>query len=78
MRDISLHIKTIIHVGYDDDDDEFRFNDASTHEGHLHYNGSFWPKSVSKSHRMQSSKQYVDSHGTAQMCPRQLYTILRC
>ena len=24
---------------YDDDDDEFRFNDASTHEGQLHQNG---------------------------------------
>ena len=23
----------------DDDDDEFRFNDASTHEGHLRQNG---------------------------------------
>ena len=23
-----------------DDDDEFRFNDASTHEGHLHQNGT--------------------------------------
>ena len=26
---------------YDDGDDEFRFNDASTHEGHLHQNGMF-------------------------------------
>ena len=25
--------------GPDDDDDEFRFNDASTHEGHLRQNG---------------------------------------
>ena len=24
---------------YDNDDDEFRFNDASTHEGHLRQNG---------------------------------------
>ena len=24
---------------FDDDDDEFRFNDASTHEGHLRQNG---------------------------------------
>ena len=24
---------------HDDDDDEFRFNDASTHEGHLRQNG---------------------------------------
>ena len=26
-------------VGHFDDDDEFRFNDASTHEGHLRQNG---------------------------------------
>ena len=31
--------KTKIVFGYDDDDDEFRFNDASTHEGHLRQNG---------------------------------------
>ena len=25
---------------YNDDDDEFRFNDTSTHKGHLHQNGT--------------------------------------
>ena len=28
-----------IFKGFYDDDDEFRFNDASTHEGHLRQNG---------------------------------------
>ena len=26
-------------IQYSNDDDEFRFNDASTHEGHLRQNG---------------------------------------
>ena len=33
-----LHHKTTSHV-YHDDDDQFRFNDASIHEGHLRQNG---------------------------------------
>ena len=44
----SAHVRAIMHsltlvyyriVHAHDDDDEFRFNDASTHEGHLRQNG---------------------------------------
>ena len=38
----------------DDDDDEFRFNDASTHEGHLRQNGEltwFCNETIIISHR---------------------------
>ena len=33
------HYKTYHSWSFADDDDEFRFNDASTHEGHLRQNG---------------------------------------
>ena len=34
-----LRAITVLILNRDDDDDEFRFNDASTHEGHLRQNG---------------------------------------
>ena len=40
MNELSfLHFDTVIRRVEGDDDDEFRFNDASTHEGHLRQNG---------------------------------------
>ena len=38
QRTICFVIQTVYNIVYDDDD-EFRFNDASTHEGHLRQNG---------------------------------------
>ena len=33
------HYTDVLILNYANDDDEFRFNDASTHEGHLRQNG---------------------------------------